>query len=40
MIEIAGGENECKVYLRKWLKTKLKQKFGDQVCFSKVNGKE
>ena len=38
MIEIAGGENEYKVYSTKWLKTKLQEKFGDHVFFSEVNG--
>ena len=37
MVEIAGSE-EC-VYSQKWLKTKLKERYGDHVTFSERDGK-
>ena len=35
--EIAGGENEGKVYSTKYLKQKLKEKYGENIYFSEVD---
>lgn len=37
MLEVAGSEE--KVYSRKWLKTKIKERYGDHVTFTEVEGK-